>query len=90
MFVPSVAILLTAIELELVPPTGTAPNWTAEAAVSWLLERFFGAVGVPPHPIRRIIAASDSPRLYRFGIMWFSLGTNYAEIVTEAIESEKA
>ena len=33
MFAPSVAELLTANELDRVPPTGTVPNWTPEAAI---------------------------------------------------------
>jgi hypothetical protein len=32
MFEPSVAVLLTTTELEPVPPTGTVPNCTIEAA----------------------------------------------------------
>jgi hypothetical protein len=91
---PSVAALLTAIELERVPPTGTAPNWTADAAFNRLLELIpeepFGAVAVPPHPASNVIAASNIPRLYRFGIDRCAPESNYQEIAELAVESENA
>jgi hypothetical protein len=34
MFPPSLALLLTATELDRVPPTGTIPNWTPEEAIN--------------------------------------------------------